>query len=459
MKEKSETKKILIIDDNRLFCDSVQEYFASDKLEVATAQSLKQARAVCLQRKFDVILLDYDLPDGTGLSLTADILRFNDNAKIILVTGQLSFDRALPSLDKEVYGYLQKPVDMEELRIAMERALRASELEQVAQLQDYRSKRESEAVFFIGDGPAYYRTQDLIRRAAATNASVIITGETGTGKNVVAKQIHYSGASSQNAFLTVNCAAMNETVLDAELFGVEKSAFAGVLAPRKGAFEIANKGTLFLDEIEKLPYSIQSKLLNALEERKVRRIGGNLLRDIDVRVIAATSLEPERAIRDAGLRRDLYYRLSIIHIHLEPLRERINELPILADFFIKQFAPDRKVAIPEVELRKLEDYDWPGNVRELRNVIERSLILQEGEEIFPSQILAAPLAFIGRVTDDDEEEGDYPPKRSVPTLDEIERNHILSTLERFSRNYSRTADALGISLSTLKRKLKEYGQR
>jgi transcriptional regulator with PAS, ATPase and Fis domain len=191
----------------------------------------------------------------------------------------------------------------------------------------------------------------------------------------------------------------------------------------------------------------------------VRRIGGNLMRAVDVRVIAATSLTPESAIRDAGLRRDLYYRLSLIHIHLGPLRERLHELPLLAASFIEQFAPERRVTIPEAEIHKLEEYDWPGNIRELRNVIERSLILQEGEEIFPSQILASPLSLPDRANRGEEDKADYAARRGVPTLDEVERGHILATLERFSRNYSRTADALGISLSTLKRKLKEYGQR
>ena len=219
---------------------------------------------------------------------------------IILVSLQLSFDSALPALDKEVYGYLQKPVDMEALRIAMERALHASELEERAQVQDYKSRRAVASPRFVGVGPAYQQTLGLIRRAAATRDSVILTGESGTGKNVVAGQIHDSGVTAQKAFIAVNGATMNETLLDAELFGVEKNAFAGVLAPRKGAFEIADGGTLFLDEVEKLPYSVQSKLLNALEERTVRRIGGNLTRAVDVRIIAATSLTPESVIRDAG---------------------------------------------------------------------------------------------------------------------------------------------------------------
>jgi DNA-binding NtrC family response regulator len=444
------SKKLLILDDDKLFCDAVREEIGSECLQVTTAHSVGNARALCNQHRFDVVLLDNGLPDGSGLSLMPDILRFNDRAKIILITAFPSWDDAVTALKSGGYDYLSKPVEIDELRVTVERALRSSELEQLEQIQSYKSDRESEEAVLVGEGPMFSEVQELISKAAASNASVLITGDTGTGKNVVAKAIHYSGLSKSKPFISINCAALPENLIETELFGAEKGAFTGAVATRKGTFELADDGTLFLDEIGEMPHALQSKLLSVLEDRKVKRVGGEVVRSVNVRIIAATNLETEQAMQEGRFRRDLYYRLSVVHIHLKPLKERRQDIPLLCRFFVQKIAPGRDVFIPSSEIELLMEYDWPGNVRELKNVIERCLILQEGSTMYPSHLLTTSRVPVSKMC--------YTPSafEDVLLLEEVERRHILKTLKQLSNNYTHTAKALGVSLSTLKRKLKEY---
>lgn len=445
------SKRLLILDDDKLFCDAVKDEIGNECLQVIPAHSVASARALCDQYKFDVVLLDNGLPDGSGLSLMPDILRLNDRAKIILITAFPSWDNAVTALKSGGYDYLSKPVELDELKVTVERALRSSELELLEQVQAYKSDRECEEAVLIGEGPMFIEVQDMIRKAAASNASVLITGDTGTGKNVVAKAIHYSGLSRSKPFISINCAALPENLIETELFGVEKGAFTGAVTTRKGTFELADEGTLFLDEIGEMPYTLQSKLLSVLEDRKVKRVGGEVVRSVNVRIIAATNLETEQAMNEGRLRRDLYYRLGVVHIHIRPLKERRGDIALLCRFFAQKIAPGRDISIPDSEIEMLMQYDWPGNVRELKNVIERSLLLQEGSTIFPSHLLATPNMRVQQVSS----------TPSLPEetllLEEVERRHILRTLKQFSDNYTRTAKALGVSLSTLKRKLKGYG--
>lgn len=454
MNERSALRRLLIIDDDELFCDSVRDYLNNVSLEVLAVHSIEEAHYLCLNTRFDVVLLDNSLPDGNGLELTPDILRFNDSAKIILVTAFPSLDNAVQALKTGVHGYLSKPVDLDELQLEIERALRASELEHVEQVQRYKTRKQSEDISLIGAGPSFLALQELIQKASSTNASVLITGETGTGKNIIAQSIHFSRSSRNDAFISVNCAALPENLIESELFGVEKGAFTGAIATRKGTFELADGGTLFLDEIAEMAPALQAKLLSVLEDHKVKRLGSDLVRSVDVRIIAATNANPEQAIAEGRLRSDLYYRLGVIHIRLLPLRERPQDIPLLCKHFIQKFAPARALELPDSEIERLMRYNWPGNIRELKNVIERCVILQEGRRLRPSELLATHSMTLPQtpasVADFAEE---------IMTLEEVERRYILSTLEKLHGNYTRTASALNISLSTLKRKLKEYGKR
>lgn len=445
--------KLLILDDDQLFCDTLKLFFRQDPISISSAHSIKQAQELCLENKYDVVLLDNNLPDGNGLDLLPSLFKVNENTKIILITAYPNLDNAIAAIKVGVYDYVSKPIQLEELRVVVQRATRIKELEQVEQIQNYKDNFESENSILVGGSLVFDEIRQMIKKASNNLAPVLITGETGTGKNILAKAIHFGRAEKTNAFISVNCAALPENLIEAELFGVEKGAFTGAIQTRKGAFEIADGGTLFLDEIGEMPFSLQSKLLTVLEDNKIKKIGGEIARKVNVRIIAATNANPEQAIAKGQLRKDIFYRLSVIHIHLPPLRERKDDIEDLCNFFIRKLAPGRNVSLEESEIEILKNYLWPGNVRELKNLIERSLILQEGDCIYPSSLLFNNKKSVRKnkiIQKTDSE---------TLKLEEIERQHILKVFELEEKNYSRTAETLGISFSTLKRKLTLYGIR
>jgi DNA-binding NtrC family response regulator len=443
------TRSILVIDDDKVFCDAVTDYLASETMEVFTAHKGEDGLAICSQKKVDVVLLDQKLPDVEGVSLFPSILKHHDQTKIIFVTAYPSFDNAVEAIKMGAYDYLSKPFELEELELAIERALRTLELETIEQLQSYRDDKESEETILVSGHGRFSEILQLVDVAASADAPVLITGETGTGKSVVARSIHYKGLTHTKVFICINCATLPENLIEAELFGCEKGAFTGAVSTRKGIFELAEGGTLFLDEIGAMPLHLQSKLLGVLEEKKIRRIGGKSIKPVDVRIIAASNADLENAVESGTFRGDLYYRLSVIRIHIPPLRERREDIPELCDYFIHTMAKGRPVNFPDSELTRLMEYEWPGNVRELKNVIERSLIIQKGSVLGPSEFLRG--GFTGSST------SSPPGGNGILPLEEVEKNYIRHVLDTFSGNYTRTARALGISLSTLKRKVKSYG--
>lgn len=445
-------KTLLVVDDDRIFCQAVQDFFQGNSLEVLVVHEGAQAKKISAQKKIDVILLDQKLPDGEGQALCSTFLKHNEQTKIIFITAYPSFDHAVAAIKAGAYDYLSKPFELEELKLSLERAFRTSDLERVEQLQSYKSDKESEETIIIGRGKMMMEVKRLVNLTASAQAPVLITGETGTGKNVVARAIHYRSPARQAAFISINCAALPENLIEAELFGHEKGAFTGAVALRRGVFEMAEGGTLFLDEIGSMPLPLQSKLLNVLEDKKVKRLGGETQRSVDVRIIVATNTDLEKAVKEGKFRQDLYYRLNVIRIHLPPLRERRQDIPELCDYLIKQINNHPEIKLPEPELAKLMDYPWPGNVRELKNVLERAVILQRGSVLCPSELLGT-VKVPGNTR-----EADASPMagKSFLSLEETEKNYIKYALEQFTDNYSRTAKALGISLSTLKRKIKAY---
>jgi DNA-binding NtrC family response regulator len=447
-------KTLLIIDDDRTFCEAVSDYFQSDALETVYAHTGKEGLGICRQRKADVVLLDQQLPDAEGHTLCVSILKHNDQSKIIFITAYPSYENAVKAIQAGAFDYLSKPFELEELDHTIKQSLRTTDLERVELLEKYKDGKEVENTVLVGESGKFREIARLVELAASTDAPVLITGETGTGKNMVAKAVHYSSAAHKSAFVGINCAALPENLIEAELFGYEKGAFTGAAATRKGVFEMAEGGTLFLDEIGDMPLQLQSKLLSALDEKKVKRLGGEAFRTVDVRVIAATNANITDVIKSKRFREDLYYRLSVIRIHIPPLRERKEDIPELCDFLVRKLDPGRTARISPDEVSRMMEYDWPGNVRELRNIIERALLLQKGDETRPSELLGDP------------SETGVSPSRPAPaedgelrTLEEVEKDHILHALGELSNNYSRTARALGISLSTLKRKIRNYGPR
>ncbi len=438
-------KTFLIIDDDRIFCDAVKDHLSGDAVDVVIANTAADGISACAQRKVDVVLLDQQLPDAEGHSLCPAILKHNDDTKIIFATAYPSFDNAVKALKAGAHDYLTKPFELEELDLAVERAFRTLDLERVERLQNYQSAKESEETVIIG-GSDLADTQRLVQLAAESESPVFITGETGTGKNLVAKAIHYRSMRSSEPFFGINCAALPENLIEAELFGHEKGAFTGAVATKKGIFEMAEGGTLFLDEIGEMPLHLQAKLLSVVEDKKMRRVGGVSVFPVNVRFIAATGVDLENTLGKT-FRKDLYYRLSVIRIHIPPLRERPRDIPELCSYLLKKMGI-HDVRLPEDELSKLMHYGWPGNVRELKNILERAAILQKGAELRPSNLLGKTMDF-GKPP-----QQDFSRENGVITLEELEKRHIRLALDKLSGNYTRAAKALGISLSTLKRKLK-----
>lgn len=442
------SKRMLILDDEPFFRETLADVFSERGFTVSIASSLATAQQLVRRMPFDIVLLDNKLPDGGGLTLVPQLIQSNDAVKILLLTAFPSYENAVQALKSGIHDYLSKPVEVEEVILTVERLLHTTALEKVEEVHRFQSRQESKTALLVGAGGRFADIHRLIERAAATDARVLITGETGTGKSLVAKTIHYASRLAEKPFISVNCAALPESLIEAELFGVEKGAFTGATATRKGLFELADGGTLFLDEITELPLALQSKLLGVLEEQTIRRLGSEVQRTIAVRVLSATNVDPEKAIAAGTFRRDLYYRLNVIQIHLPPLRERLDDLPALCRHFITTLAPGRTVTLPDEEIARLAEYAFPGNIRELRNLIERSLILHDGPCIFPSRLLFSP-------SDVASPQAAVPPLR----LADVEREHILAVFARCGHNLTATAQALDISLSTLRRKLTEYGVR
>ncbi len=450
-------KTLVIVDDDESLCDSLTDYLTEGALSVVSVHNGAHALELCSARKVDVVLLDQRLPDASGYDLCASILNFNEQTKIIFMTAFPSFDNALKAIKEGAHDYLSKPFDLKELKLTIERALRTSDLERVEQLQQYRESRESNDVALIGASAVFREIDKLIDLSASSDAPVLITGETGTGKNIVAKALHYRSAVSGKTFVSLNCASLPESLIEAELFGYEKGAFTGATSAKKGVFEMAEGGTILLDEIGEIPPHLQSKLLNVLDEKVIKRIGGETSRSVDVRVIAATNIDLHRAIREKRFREDLYYRLSVIRIHIPPLRERKEDLPELCNHLIEKLGGGNDITLPDSEIAALLEYDWPGNVRELKNIIERTLILRTGTSIKPSALLGDPSRPASSPPIQKNIAPPFSNEEELTTFREIEKRYLLHALARLSRNYSKTARTLGVSLSTLKRKMLEFG--
>ena len=446
----SNMKKIfLVIDDDRVFANAVKDYLTSETVEVLVANTAMDGLALCHQKKTDVVLLDQQLPDGEGHTLCASIMKCNDQAKIIFSTAYPSFENAVKAIRSGASDYLSKPYDLEELGLAVRQAFRTLELENVEQIQDYQRSRESEETVIIGN-EGLSETLKLVDLAATTDSPVLITGETGTGKTLIAKAIHYRGRTRKAPFISINCASLPENLIEAELFGYEKGAFTGAVVARKGLFEMAEGGTLFLDEIGEMPMHLQAKLLSAIEEKKLRRLGSESVRPVSVRIIAATGVKLEDFLGKT-FRKDLYYRLSVVRMHIPPLREHRSDIPSLCNHLLKALTGGHEIELSEAEIANLSRYDWPGNVRELKNILERAYLLQRGTEFRPSELLAqTPIAASAATANS----GNANMVDPILSLEEVEMNHIQYALGRFGGNYTQTAKALGISLSTLKRKLK-----
>ncbi|MGE5841465.1 MAG: sigma-54-dependent transcriptional regulator, partial [Deltaproteobacteria bacterium] len=414
---------------------------------VNSAGNGKEGMTVHEHEQPALVLLDQKLPDIEGIEVCRKILEMDPRTKVILVTAYATVRCAVDAIKAGAFNYLSKPFELDELLIIMGLALKNVQMEGKIRVQDYKRTKESEEKQLIGSSGEMQRVREQIRIAATTDSNVLITGETGVGKNVVARAIHDLQTGREN-FLMVNCSAIPENLMEAEYFGHEKGVFTGADTRREGIFELADGGTLVLDEIGEIPTRLQSKLLTILEDKCVRRIGGGRNIPVDVRIMATTNQDLDRAIRERRFRQDLYYRLAVVTIQVPPLRERPSDIPEIAEYFARLFCR-KLVSIPDHDMRKMIDYPWPGNIRELRNVIERASLLLKGNILRPAGLLID--------SDDGSAWADHKPADTteIIPLQELKRQQILTALKACAGNKSRTARTLGISLSTLKRTLAE----
>jgi DNA-binding NtrC family response regulator len=449
---KSAPERVLIVEDDPVTRTGLAELVRTWGFAVEAAPDGEEALRLVTAFRPAIVVSDLMMPRIDGLQLLK-ALKDEEDIKVILLTAQGSVESAVEAVKDGAEDYLTKPVDPQKLKLLLLRIseLNAHKRENLALRRQLREQGSFGRI--VGNSPAMRRIYQVIEQAAPTPASVLIIGESGTGKELIAQTIHQLSPRAEAPFVAINCAAIPETLLESEIFGHERGAFTGAVDRRAGCFELADRGTLFLDEIAEMQSMTQVKLLRVLQERRFRRLGGRVEQEVDVRVIAATNLDPAQAMREGKLRDDLFYRLNVFTIELPPLRDRKEDLGLLIQAFIEEFnARDRRQvrAVSPEAMRMLEMYDWPGNVRELRNVVERATILARGEFMEPQHLPRLGASAAAKAAEASPSGVTITPGM---TVDEAERRLILATLEASGGNKTRAAEMLGISLKTLHNKL------
>jgi DNA-binding NtrC family response regulator len=380
---------ILVVDDELNIRRVLERAFAKEGYQVQTAEGGHQALRVLAETPCDLMLTDVVMPDMTGLELLKRARQQHPNLQVVLMTAYGTIPTAVEAMRAGAYDFLTKPLDMERLRKVVRSALREATHAPKTAVRKAAVKRKRTA--FIGESPAIRKVLETVERVADTRTTVLITGESGTGKELIARMLHERSSRADKPFVALSCAAIPETLLEVELFGAVKGAYTGADADRIGKFEAADGGTLFLDEIGDIPPLIQVKLLRVLQEREIERLGSNTPIPIDVRLVTATNRDLEAAVESGAFRSDLYYRLQVVHIHLPPLRERREDIPLLADYFLRKFAEENGRALRTISdeaMRLLQNACWKGNVRELENVIESAVVLAppDAEILLPEHL-------------------------------------------------------------------------
>lgn len=446
---------ILIVEDNEDLCTAVAYNLKKKGYDVETAFSGEDALEKANRKILDLVLLDINLPGIDGIRVLSKLKEHDPDLLVIMITAYGDLTHAISAMQAGAYDYLTKPFELEELRLKVEKALETQRLRR--EVNEFRRRQLDDPIMGIyGNSLKIQAVKNLIGLVAQTpRTSVLIQGESGTGKELVANAIHHSSNRRNKPLVKINCSAIPDNLIESELFGHEKGAFTDAKILKKGIFELANGGTLFLDEVSSLKLNLQPKLLRVLETQTLRRVGGTVDIPVDVRIVTATNKNLEESVKDGEFREDLYYRLKVMVIDVPPLRERQEDILPLAKLFLdwnnREFNKEIKGISPEAE-KVLLYYSWPGNVRELKNVIERASILCQGDWLEPEHL---PLELQAESESTHvEAESEY---SAAFSLNEMEKRHILHVLKQNKNNKSRTARILGISRSTLREKLRQYG--
>ncbi len=471
-------EKILIVEDDLVIRNLLQRIFLRHKLPVTLANNLAEAQAQLAKEPFDLMMLDLRLPDGDGLKFLEQVATLPERPLVVMVTGFGSVESAVACMRAGAFDYVVKPFSPSQIDVILRKAQTYRQLVQVNNLLS--DDPEDEDALLVGRSPAMTRLRQLIDRVAPTDATVLITGESGTGKEMISREFYRRSPRRGQPFIKVNCAAVTQTLIESEFFGHERGSFTGATERREGRFELANNGTLLLDEVSEIPAALQAKLLRVLQEREFERVGGSRTIKVNVRILATSNRDLMSYVQKGEFRQDLYYRLNVFPVHVPSLRERLEDIPLLADHFLKRFARKHGVKVTgfsESARAALLAYRWPGNVRELQNTVERAVILSEDGR----QVTAAALGLPGDLTATAEAATPWESGAPVsPTadsaipatdgaspsltdgagqvlrLDELEKQAIRAALRQTQGNRTQAAAALGISIRTMRNKLQEY---
>jgi two-component system response regulator HydG len=442
-------KTILVADDEKAHRLMLRAHLEREGFDVVEASDGQDAIAKVAERIVDLVLMDIRMPVIDGMEALAKIKKLNPAVPVIIMTAYGSIGSAVEALKSGAEDYLSKPLDMDELIFKVNKALRYRQLEEENVLQKERLGMRFDFSRIIGTSPAIKELFETLSMVAPTEATILLLGESGTGKELVANAIHQNSPRREKPYVKVNCAALPETLLESEIFGHEKGAFTGATGKKKGRFELADGGTIFLDEIGEMSLPTQTKILRVLQEREFEPVGGTKTIKVDVRIIAATNKQLEQEVSKGRFREDLYYRINVVPITIPPLRERSEDIPLLAGHFLRIYSEKNKRAIRGFEpgvMQAFMQHSWPGNVRELENIVERMVIMSRGDTVGLNDLPPA-------LASHQQEEGRTP---SPTSLRDVERETIVKTLRQTGGNRTKTAAILGITRKTLQNKIKEY---
>ena len=447
--------RILVVDDDSghrtMLCTLLSEWGA----RVEEAESGAKSVALCREHPYDLILMDVQMAGMNGIEALKEIKKYNSAIPILIMTAYSNVETAVEAIKSGAYDYLPKPLEFDELRLTLERALDHATLRSENRMLKEQLDRAFDTVGIIGTSPAMRKLMNMLAMVAPSAATVLICGESGTGKEMIAKAIHVNGSSKKGPFVAVNCAALSENLLESELFGHEKGAFTGADRKREGHFAHANGGTIFLDEIGEISPAMQVKLLRVIQEREFQRVGGDQIVKVAVRIVAATNRDLQEEVKAGRFRQDLFFRLNVVTLQLPPLRDRVEDVPLLTKYFLERFASQNNKTVKGFTPRAMDTllkYAWPGNVRELENAVERAVVLLVGEYISEREL---PPSIAG--TSESALTGGNAGVLSGLTLDDAEKIVITEAMEICNGNKTEASRRLGITRKTLLAKLTRYG--
>ncbi|MFN3504670.1 MAG: sigma-54-dependent transcriptional regulator [Caldimicrobium sp.] len=454
--------KILVVDDESSIRESLFHYFTKENYEVDLAPSGEITRELISKYEYDVVFLDLRLPDVNGLELLHEIIENSINTQIIVISAYGNIETAVSAIKAGAFDFLEKPFSIYEAKIALEKALEKKRLTLENIYLKLNQSEKEEKIPFIGKSKAIKVVLEKAKLISQTDTTVLITGESGTGKGLLAKKLHEFDKVYPGPFICVDCSCIVPTLFESELFGHVKGSFTGAHSSKIGKIELAQGGTLFLDEIGNIPLDIQAKLLKVVEEKEFSPVGSLKIIKANVRIVAATNKNLKEEVKKGTFREDLFYRLNVVHLHLPPLRERKEDIPLLANFFLDYFSEKhkkpKKVFTNEV-INQFLNYSWPGNVRELKHLVERLVIFSKKEEITDKDLYFAGFEKNSEISSTEEALLDaiYDDKEGILPLEEIEKRYILKVLEQLKWNRTLAAKKLGVDRKTIRDKLKKWG--